>query len=204
LIRMHYRSVQLSLKRLDQELPSVPASRPAEPKKIEPRQPTAVLLVGAYAGLGIHSLLTIQRLFPNYYKNFVFISIGVIDSATFKNIAEVEEVRERTESSLKKYVELAQSFGLAADYRYAMGTEAVAEAVALSVEIGKEYPRSMFFAGKLIFERERWFQRFLHNETAYQLQRQLQFAGLNAMVLPVRVMESMKGSALAEPPSAAA
>ncbi|HEX4621801.1 MAG TPA: APC family permease, partial [Myxococcaceae bacterium] len=164
LIRMHYRSVQMSLKRLDQELPTVPQGHTAEPKKIEPRQPTAVLLVGSYAGLGIHSLLTIQRLFPNYYKNFIFVSIGVIDSATFKDIAEVEEVRERTESSLKKYVELAHSFGLAADYRYAMGTEAVAEAVALCVEVGKEYPRTMVFAGKLIFERERWFQRFLHNE----------------------------------------
>jgi len=192
LIRMHYRSVQMSLKRLDQELPSVPQGRAAEPKKIEPRQPTAVLLVGSYAGLGIHSLLTIQRLFPNYYKNFIFVSIGVIDSATFKDIAEVEEVRERTESSLKKYVELAHSFGLAADYRFAMGTEAVAEAVTLCVEVGKEYPRTMVFAGKLIFERERWFQRFLHNETAYQLQRRLQFAGLNAMVLPVRVLEPVK------------
>jgi hypothetical protein len=40
-----------------------------------------------------------------------------------------------------------------------------------------------------VFERERWFQRLLHNETAYQLQRRLQLAGLNAMVLPVRVLE---------------
>jgi amino acid transporter len=204
LIRMHYRSVQMSLKRLDQELPTVPQGHTAESKKIEPRQPTAVLLVGSYAGLGIHSLLTIQRLFPNYYKNFIFVSIGVIDSATFKDIAEVEEVRERTESSLKKYVELAHSFGLAADYRYAMGTEAVAEAVALCVEVGKEYPRTMVFAGKLIFERERWFQRFLHNETAYQLQRRLQFAGLNAMVLPVRVLEPVKSPPMDPPSSAAA
>jgi hypothetical protein len=29
----------------------------------------------------------------------------------------------------------------------------------------------------------------LHNETAYAIQRRLQFAGLNAMVLPVRVLE---------------
>jgi hypothetical protein len=29
----------------------------------------------------------------------------------------------------------------------------------------------------------------LHNETAYQIQRRLQFAGLNAMVLPVRLLE---------------
>jgi len=42
----------------------------------------------------------------------------------------------------------------------------------------------------LIFEEERWYQKLLHNETAYQLQRKLQFAGLNAMVLPVRVLQS--------------
>ena len=40
--------------------------------------------------------------------------------------------------------------------------------------------------------RERLFQRLLHNETAYQLQRRLQFAGLNTMVLPVRVMSEKK------------
>jgi hypothetical protein len=34
----------------------------------------------------------------------------------------------------------------------------------------------------------------LHNETAYQIQRRLQFAGLNAMVLPVRLLESEPGA----------
>jgi hypothetical protein len=48
----------------------------------------------------------------------------------------------------------------------------------------------MFFAGKLIFQSEQWYQRILHNETAYQLQRRLQFMGLNAMVLPVRMLET--------------
>jgi hypothetical protein len=44
----------------------------------------------------------------------------------------------------------------------------------------------------VIFEKERWYQRFLHNETANQLQRRLQFAGLNAMVLPVRVLQEQQ------------
>jgi hypothetical protein len=56
----------------------------------------------------------------------------------------------------------------------------------------------VLFAGKLIFERERWYQRFLHNEAAYQLQRRaLQFAGVNAMVLPVRVLQSTGAEAKA-------
>jgi hypothetical protein len=46
------------------------------------------------------------------------------------------------------------------------------------------------FAGKLVFQRERWYQRVLHNETAAMLQRELQFAGVSCMVLPVRVLEN--------------
>jgi len=192
LIRRHYRKVHWNLKRLDEVLEAVPATGPGEAKQLEPMAPTAVLLVSSYAGLGIHSLLTVQRLFPNYFKNFIFVSIGVIDSATFTNVEAVEEVRQKTEESLVRYVELATRLQLAADYRMAIGTEAVSTAEELARGIAREFPRALFFAGKLVFEQERWFQRILHNETAYQLQRRLQFAGLNAMVLPVRVMEERR------------
>ena len=70
-----------------------------------------------------------------------------------------------------------------------VGTEAVAECERLATEVAREYERSIFFAGKLIFERERWWDRFLHNETAYVIQRRLQFAGLAMVILPVRVLE---------------
>ena len=187
--RSHYRKVQENLRRLDSILSSMPkASGPA--RALESRKPTAALLVGGYAGLGVHSLLTIQRLFPGYFQNFVFLSVGVIDSATFKDIAEVVEVKERTRKALDAYVGLAQGLGLAATARTALGTEAVETATQLCREVAKEFPRALFFAGKLVFEQERWYQRLLHNETAYQIQRRLQFAGLNAMVLPVRLLES--------------
>ena len=197
LIRRHYRRVQRNLRRLDDILPSMPSGVGATPKPVERKKPTAVLLVGGYGGLGVHSLLTIQRLFPGYFQNFVFLSVGVIDSATFKDIAEVEEVKERTRAALDRYVELASGLGLAATARMAMGTEAVDAATELCSEVAQEFPRALFFAGKLIFEQEHWYQRLLHNETAYQLQRRLQFAGLNAMVLPVRMLESEQAVAAA-------
>ena len=122
--RRHYRKVQENLRRLDSILSSMPQSSvPA--RALDPKKPTAALLVGGYAGLGVHSLLTIQRLFPSYFKNFVFLSVGVIDSATFKDIAEVVEVKERTRKALDEYVALAQGLGLAATSRMALGTEAV-------------------------------------------------------------------------------
>jgi hypothetical protein len=189
-IRRHYAAVTKNLTRLDEILGNLPQSARPEPPALDPKAPTAVLLVGSYGGLGIHSLLAIQRLFPGYFKNFVFVSVAVIDSATFKGVEEVEEVRQRTASSLERYVKLANGWGLAADQQFAVGTEVVSEAEELCIKVAKKYPRSIVFAGKLVFEQERWFQRLLHNETAYQLQRRLQFSGLNSMVLPVRVLST--------------
>src|SRR6266568_2150211 len=188
-IRRHYLGVRQNLRRLDDVMSALPARAAGERQALDPRLPTAVLLVGSYGGLGIHQILTIQRLFPGTYKNLLFVSVGVIDSATMKGVEEVDELKRRTEESLRRYVDLAGRLGLHADYRMSIGTEVVAEAERVSLEAAREFPRAVFFAGKLIFERERWYQRFLHNETAYQLQRRLQFAGLNAMVLPVRVLQ---------------
>jgi hypothetical protein len=187
-IRRHYADVFARLKRLDQILAALP-SQPVAKRSLDPKKPTAVMLVGGYSGLGVHSLLTVLKLFPRYFQNVLFVTVGVVDSATFQGVEEVDRVREQAEEGLKKYVEHAERMGLPADYRVAMGTEAVAESVRVAGEIAQEFPRAIFFAGKLIFERERWFDRFLHNETAYAMQRRLQFAGLQMVVLPVRVLE---------------
>ena len=187
LVRRHYQQVREKLSRLDEVLEVLPARAATPAPELDHSAHTAVLLVGEYAGLGVHSLLTVLRLFPNLYKNVVFISVAVVDTATFKNVEEVDEVVARTKAALDRYVALAGRLGIAATSRFAVGTEVVPEAERLCLEVGREFPRSLFFAGKLIFARETIFQRLLHNESAALLQRQLQFGGLNAMVLPVRV-----------------
>jgi hypothetical protein len=48
------------------------------------------------------------------------------------------------------------------------------------------------FVGKLVFEREKWYQQILNNETAYAIQRRLQFGAMNCMVLPVRIFANQK------------
>ena len=189
LIKRHYVGVFARLKRLDQILTALPTNPPTKELILERKKPTAVMLVGSFSGLGIHSLLTVMKLFPRYFHNVVFMSVGVVDSATFQGVEEVDRVREQTEEALKRYVELARGLGIPADYRMSMGTEAISECEKLAGEVARDYERSIFFAGKLIFERERWWDRLLHNETAYQIQRRLQFAGLAMVILPVRVLE---------------
>jgi hypothetical protein len=187
-IRRYYREAQRSLQRLEEIIPSLPGTERAV-AGVDPALPSAIVFVGGYSGLGIHAVLTIQRLFPGHFRNVVFVSIGVIDAAVMRGVEEVERLRESTRASLQRYVELARRMGIPADYRLSIGTEAVEEGERLANDIVREFPRSIFFLGTLVFEKERWFHRILHNQTANRLQRRLQFAGLNSMVLPVRVLD---------------
>jgi len=144
----------------------------------------------------VHTLLNIQKLFPGQFKDYVFLSVGVIDSSTFKGADEVEALKSATEESLQMYVEFAHRLGFRAEIRYAIGTEAVEKVVELARETREEFPRSVFFLGALVFERDNLYHRILHNETASAIQRRLQFDGLEAVTLPIRVL---RGS----PPAAA-
>jgi hypothetical protein len=162
-------------------------SKPAKPGA---NDPVAVVLVPRFSGLGVHSLLSVHRLFPNFFKGVVFVSAGVVDTANFKGAEAVEELQKSGEKDLDRYVTLARSLGFPADSAYGMGTEAVEALEKICAEVGRKYPRSVFFVGKLVFERDRWFNKILHNETAYSIQRRLHFAGLQTVILPIRVLEA--------------
>lgn len=188
-IKIYYRRVAKELRALDVALANLPKepNAPAAPEAINPKKPVAAVLVGGYGGLGVHMLLSLFRLFPDYYKGFVFLSVAVIDSGSFKGEEEIEALKEETERSLQKYVDLARGFGFPAEYRMAVGTEVVEEVETMALELARQYPRIMFFAGILVFRIESWFHRWLHNETAYMVQRRLQKDGLGLVVLPARV-----------------
>jgi hypothetical protein len=69
----------------------------------------------------------------------------------------------------------------------AIGPDAVDELENLCVAVAKLFPKATFFAGQLVFRKDTWYQRLLHNETAWSLQRRLQWAGLPMVILPTRV-----------------
>jgi K+ transporter len=195
LIRRYYRSVRQRLADLEvltraMERQEVHAGNP--PGKMDPAQPTAVLLVNDYGGIGLHSLLMIFKLFPNVYKQAVFVSVGAIDSQSFKGAGQVERLMTSTEEVVDKYVALARHMGLAAVGVTAVGTEVVSEAEKLCLQVAKDYPHATFFAGKLVFAREQWYHRLLHNNTSFALERRLQWEGLPIVVMPVRVLASGK------------
>ena len=149
--------------------------------------PTAVFLVSGYNGLGIHSLLQVQKYWPRYYRNAVFLSVGVVDSAKFKGTDEMDHLRKETERDLEKYVAFARGLGMSAEFRYAIGTDLLDEIVELCGEVKQRYDRPVFFTSKLIFPNENLVNRLLHNQTPFAVQRRLQFEGLQTVILPIQV-----------------
>ncbi len=197
IIRRHYRRVSATLDQLYQELGDLPLTVPARPKsaasQVDPKQPTAAVLVGSYGGVGIHTVLNIFRTFPGHFKGLVFLSIGVVDSGEFKGEHALEELRTKTEEMLGKYVALAIGLGVPATSRMVIGTEAVAEAEKLCLAVAREFPQTVFFAGKMIFQREKWYHRLLHNETALAVEKRLRWMGKTMVTLPVRVQDVRTG-----------
>jgi K+ transporter len=189
IIRGHYRNVRKGARSLDDILMGMYLEgSKVNTDPCKPDDMTAVLLVGGYNGFGLHSFLSIFRTFPNVYKNFIFVSVGEIDSGSFKGVEEMEALKRYVEDGLKKYVNLARKLGFAADFRVDIGIDVVETATTLCQTVAGEYARSTVFAGQLIFQKQSLFQRFLHNETAFAIQRRLQWEGIAMMILPIRVM----------------
>jgi amino acid transporter len=188
IIRAHYRAIAARLDKLNQDLSEIPTEPTSVPKaKFDSRQTTAGVLVAGYGGLGVHTLLNILKTFRGQFHNIVFLSVGVIDSGEMKGSEEIKLLKERTEDSLKRYVELAERLGVPAAYRMSMGTDVVENAYSLCLYAAKEFPQITFFAGQLVFQHESWYTRLLHNQTAFSLQKRLIWEGKTMVVMPIRV-----------------
>lgn len=188
-IRRYYGQVSVKLADLNQLLKATTPSREGpsagEP---DPNKPTGVILVGGYSGLGIHTMMHALAFGGmKQFDNLVFVSAGIIDSGNFKGAGAVEELREFTENSLNKYVDHARQMGIPSTAFLSIGIDPVDELEKLCLEVRKRFPRSTFFAGQLVFQRDKWYQRMLHNETAFSLLRRLQWDGVPMVILPTRV-----------------
>jgi amino acid transporter len=190
-IRRHYQKVGARVRKLDDELiplEQTPDIAPDEPGDLDPTAPTAVVFVGGYSGLGLHTLLRVEQTFPGQFKQVVFIAAGIIDSGTFKGADAIDQLRDQLTADLARYVRFARTkMAWKADSDLVIGIEAVHELEQLAREVHLRFPRSVFFAGQLVFQKPSPWDRLFHNMTAFAVQRRLQFENLPMVVLPVRV-----------------
>jgi hypothetical protein len=194
-VKHHYRLVSKVIRKLDADLPGPDQSPQLYPqpavqearRELDPERPVAIILVGGYGGLGRHALLTLLRMFPSHFHGVIFASVAVVDSDVFKGAAEIPALEERTRNALAAYERFAAALGLPCGSEYAVGTEVVAEAEKLAMGLAWKYPKALVVGGQIVFDEDTTWNRLLHNETAFLIQRRLQHNGVPMIVLPVQL-----------------
>jgi amino acid transporter len=188
LIKNHYIKIRNDVSILETNLPDlIPEDKITPPEKNK-RDLTAIQLVGGFNGFGIHTFFSIMKSFPGLYKNFIFVSVGIVDHGLFKGVSSIDDLKLNVENNLKKYVELANNFGFNAEYKMELSTDLINTAVQIIKQIKGEYPNSVVFSGKLSFRKEKFYHSILHNETAFAVQKKLQGQGITNVILPIRVI----------------
>jgi hypothetical protein len=213
-IRRHYDHTRKLLKRLDtlvrvaERLPPKPAPPPdsaaaensstddetggdavpvAPAIPFDPNAKTAVLLVNGFNGLGLHTLFSIVRLFGGVFRNFVIIQVGVVDVGNFKGVSEVGHLKEHVAGEVQRYINYLQREGYYVEAFTGVGIDVVDEIAKLAPQILDRFPQAVFFGGQLVFPRESFLTRWLHNNTVFSLQRRFYNQGIPVVVLPIRV-----------------
>ncbi|NLH77483.1 MAG: amino acid permease [Acidobacteria bacterium] len=187
LIKDHYNRVRKGVRELDDMLVAIPHRGEYNADPTDPREMTAVQLVGGYNGFGVHTFLSIIRGFPGLYKNFVFVSVAEVDAGAFKETESVARLTGKAKDDLRKYVEMARKLGFPAESRLDTGIDVVETASALCETVAREFPRSTVFAGQTVFRRSGIINRILHNETAFAIQQELRWKGITTVILPIRI-----------------
>lgn len=186
MIKRHYQFTAKKLKALDKLLEQ-PIDYPSmAPHAINPQLPTAIIFVNSLS-VGMHTLLSILRLFPNQFKNFVFLSAGAVDTESFRGQEELEQMQADVNRNLDYFVRYCNQYEIPADAYAAFGTDPVEELEKLADKVSAKYPNSIFFASQLIFPYENVIIRFLHNHTPLILQHYLHFQGKELMILPMKI-----------------
>jgi hypothetical protein len=80
-----------------------------------------------------------------------------------------------------------QSLGYYAEGYSLIGTDTVEQLYAAALKIREKYPDSVFFGGQMVFPKDTYFSRLLHNYTTFALQRKFYLQGIPFIILPVRV-----------------
>jgi hypothetical protein len=188
-VRRYYDGVNKKFKEADKLLVPKWLAQPVENiPEFDPHAPTAVLFIGKSIGVGMHTLLWINRLFPNYFKNFIFVSVGIIDVQSYGADQYFRTLQKRLKRNLDHFVNFAQGHGNAAYALIDYGTDPVEKLTKIAEKLYQENPSCIFFASNLVFPTDNWIVRSLHNETAFAVQHKLHLDGIMMMVLPMNLL----------------
>ncbi len=158
-----------------------------EEQVIDKSVPTAAIIVDQTFGSGMNCLLQIKKLFPGIFQNFIFVTVGEVDSNTFREEKRWREMRRKTKAALRKYKNYCNANGRFAKAYVGYDTDIVEKLTQLTDRVSKDYPNVVFFGTKFIFDNENIFTQILYNHVPYIMQRRLHVKGSNMVILPMKI-----------------
>ena len=111
----------------------------------------------------------------------------MVDAGNFKGVQELGNLKSDIARETQRYADYMLAHGIHAEAMYGIGTETVSTAAELAGTILERYPNTMFSGGQIVFKKETYFTRILHNFAVFGLQREFFKQGMPLFVLPIRV-----------------
>ncbi|HTZ50483.1 MAG TPA: APC family permease [Spirochaetia bacterium] len=163
-----------------------PGGRAHRPR-LDPKGKTAVILVSGFNGTGLHTLFNVRKVFGDVFRNWFFMSAGIVDADRFKGHTGIENLRVHVDGYLERYVRFMNAEGIYARAFSAIGTDVSDEIVGMARGIHQDHPKAVFFGGQIVFTEDTFLTRLLFNHTTFAVQRRLHQDGIPFLVMPVRV-----------------
>jgi hypothetical protein len=179
----HYALVRRKIRAADEALGWIAYPEVSDPPPLEPHGHTAVFVVGSSRSGGVYALEWVRREF----RNCIFMNVRTVDAHIYGGGQDLERVKLQATEVLNYFVNYCHHRSLAAKAYLTFGTDPIEELTNLAEKIYDEFPHSIFFTSKLIFERDNWYIRQLHSEAALTMLRRLHLRNMPMVILPMKL-----------------
>jgi hypothetical protein len=183
----HYALVRRKIRAADEALGWIAYPEVSDPPPLEPHGHTAVFVVGSSRSGGAYALEWVRREFPGEFRNCIFMNVRTVDAHIYGGGEDLERVKLQATEVLNYFVNYCHHRSLAAKAYLTFGTDPIEELTNLAEKIYDEFPHSIFFTSKLIFERDNWYIRQLHSEAALTMLRRLHLRNMPMVILPMKL-----------------
>ena len=195
-IKRHYFATTVKLQKLRlsayKEIEKLIGQRPCDERNLKKvsfnkEGKTAIILVSGFGGTGLYTFLRILENFKGVYQNIVFIRVGIINSKIYKGTEELNHFKMQVKEDGKKYVTVANQFGLYGKSIWTIGTDPVSEVYRIVKKIRPVLSGAAFFGGQLIFSKTFYLSKLLHNHTIFSIQKRFFKFGIPIVIFPIKI-----------------
>lgn len=184
--RRHYRMHDALKKKLDKSL-EINLGEPVHILSVSDHDaPTAVFLVNRL-GAAVHTILWVERLFPNHFKNYVFLSYGQVDTSTFGSSRLLDLFQSQTDRVLSYLENYASHRKVASLSKSSFGTQPIDDVVKMAEEINQLFSNTVYFSARYVYPSETMLSRMMHSDFSLTVQRWLQNVGVKMLIIPLQL-----------------